>query len=787
VIGAWLLFPVILIALALGCGLLFERCARITLPGALIMPVGAAVMIALGQLTTATDATAEITPWAVVALAVAGFATAPGRALGLRPDPWLLGAFLVVAFIYGAPVILSGEPTFLGYIRLDDTATWLALTDRVMEHGHSLDGLAPSTYEATLAFNLRDGYPVGVFVPLGIGSALTGIDPAWIVQPYISLLAAMLVPVLWHLFGSIVEPRPARALAAAIAAQPALLVGYAQWGGIKEVAAASLIALCAALALRIAREDSAPGWIAALAVSISALLAVLSLGGLVWVLPLLLGVAFYLYRRTGRGEVLQRAGLLAGGVALISLPLIVPVVTEGRLLPPTSSSLASETAQGNLIEPLGLERLAGIWPAGDFRLGAVDETAAVVLIALVFTVALWGLVVSAGHNRPGVVLFALGTLAGFAVLYAIGSPWVDGKALATASPALLALAVAGAFALVARGFTLVGGFVLTALFAGVLWSNALAFRDANLAPYDQMRELERIGEEIAGEGPALMTEYQPYGARHFLREADAEAASELRRRLVPLRNGGSLEKGLWADTDDFDPAALQIYRTLVLRRSPEQSRPLGDYELVLSGEHYEVWQRPEGIAEPSGEHFPLGGGVSPAAPAPCTEVRRLAQGSRELAYVSGPAQVALDADGLSAPAEWSGSKDVLVPSSDGVAEASVEVPTAGAWRVWVGGSVRGRLTVTVDGEDVGSARHQLSNSGLYVDLGAVSLDPGLHQLALAYEGPSVTEPGSGNGSPEGIGPVVLASDARDYAVRMLPSERASELCGQTLDWIESRP
>jgi len=107
--------------------------------------------------------------------------------------------------------------------------------------------------------------------------------------------------------------------------------------------------------------------------------------------------------------------------------------------------------------------------------------------------------------------------------------------------------------------------------------------------------------------------------------------------------------------------------------------------------------------------------------------------------------------------------------------------------VWVGGSVRGRLTVTVDGEDVGSARHQLSNSGLYVDLGAVYLDPGLHQLALAYEGPRITHPGSGNGSPEGIGPIVLAQKERDYAVRMLPSERASELCGQTLDWIESRP
>ena len=68
--------------------------------------------------------------------------------------------------VYAAPIVLSGEPTFAGFIKLDDTATWLALTDRVMEHGRDLDGLAPSSYEATLRFNLGDGYPVGVFLPL---------------------------------------------------------------------------------------------------------------------------------------------------------------------------------------------------------------------------------------------------------------------------------------------------------------------------------------------------------------------------------------------------------------------------------------------------------------------------------------------------------------------------------------------------------------------------------------------------------------------------------------------
>lgn len=100
-----------------------------------------------------------------------------------------------------------------------------------------------------------------------------------------------------------------------------------------------------------------------------------------------------------------------------------------------------------------------------------------------------------------------------------------------------------------------------------------AYGGASLAPYDQLRELEQIGERFDGEGPALMTEYNPYGARHFLRELDGEAASELRERTVPLRGGGTVEKGFDVDVDALDPDGLFEYRTLVLRRSPLPTRP----------------------------------------------------------------------------------------------------------------------------------------------------------------------------------------------------------------------
>src|SRR5205823_14342514 len=105
-----------------------------------------------------------------------------------------------------------------------------------------LAGLQPSTYEAALDVNLAHGYPLGSFLPLGIGSKLTGQDAAWLFQPYLAFLAAALALSLYSLLEPVVRSPRLRALAAFVAAQPALLYAYSLWGGIKELAAAALLA-----------------------------------------------------------------------------------------------------------------------------------------------------------------------------------------------------------------------------------------------------------------------------------------------------------------------------------------------------------------------------------------------------------------------------------------------------------------------------------------------------------------------------------------------------------------
>ena len=786
-IGAWLLFPALLVVLAAGCGLLLERVARVRLPGALLVPGGMAVMIVAGQLTTVTDATAELTVPLVCALAIGGILLS-ARWRKERPDPWPVAAALFVFAMVGLPVLLSGDPTFSGFIRLDDTATWLTLTDRVMEHGHSLSGLEPSTYEATLAFNLGDGYPVGVFIPLGVGTKLTGIDPAWLIQPYMSVLAACLALSLWEIVAPLVPSRPLRAAVVAIAAQPALLVGYVQWGGIKEVAAAALIAFSLAVAPQLAKSELRRGWIAVLAVGVAALLAMLSAGGAIWVLPGLAALAVVVWRTVGHRAALTRAGALVAWVLVLSAPLLIPSLLDGHILPPTSSPLTSENAKGNLFEPLGLERLAGIWPAGDFRLDAVDGGLTAVLIALVILAAGLGFWMAVRSRALAAAIYGLGVPAACLVLVAIGSPWVEGKALATASPALLTLACVAAATAIGHGARAAGAIALTAIAAGVLWSNALASRDANVAPYDQLHELEQIGDRIAGQGPALMTEYLPFGARHALREANAEGISELRRHVIPLNNGATVPKGEWSDTDPIATEALLMYRTLVLRRSPIQSRPPSAYDLVYSGDYYDVWQEPE-AGFPVPQRFPLGAGLDPTGPAPCDELRRLAAGGQgTIAFVERPPTVPIPAENLTLPESWPrGIGATFLPEGDGTASAAVDLPDDGDWRVWIAGSIRGEMELRIDGEEVGSVRHLLNNSGQFVDLGDAELDAGEHELELIYTGADLLHPGSG-GFVEPLGPIVLTRDeAADATVEVIDTADAAELCGRNLDWYELLP
>lgn len=782
---SWFVFPLLLLALSAGCGLLVDRAGGAVLPAALVAPVGFTVVVLVGELTSIDSALAELAAPLTVALAVAGFLLSrgsPHRGLERCAVPAALAVFAV----YAAPIVFSGEPTFAGYIKLDDTATWLALTDRVAEAGRDLSGLAPSTYEATLHFNLGSGYPIGAFTPLATGSTILSRDPAWLFQPYLATMAALLALCLYQLSAEVVRRPPLRGAIAFLAAQPALLFGYYLWGGVKEVATVLLLALLAALVPIVVRERMSRRAGIPIALTAAATLGVLTAAGAaLWLLPMLALAALAVALRAGGRALLTRLAMVGG----LFLAATLPWLLSAGLLPKESGALTDPHELGNLIGPLSPWQAVGIWPSGDFRLHPSNTVATVILIAVALLAAALGLRQIWARRAVGSAAFVAGLLVGAAFLVTIGSPWVGGKALATCSAAVLFAACLGAVFLFERGMRVEGGVVLGLIALGVLWSNALGYRDEYLAPYHRLSELERIGKRIAGEGPTLMTEYDPYGTRHFLRNAEPEGASELRRRLVPLTSGATLEKGETADIDRFALEGLLPYKTLVLRRSPLASRPPLPFQLVEADDYYEVWQV-GGTPAPI-RHLGLEGPEGPSAVPDCAEVEQLARepGALHLAAAVRPDPVRIPLGDLSLPSGWTlgGGGAYATPGSPGTATGSFSVGKSGSYGVWLGGSSRGNVTIEIDGRPAGSTGPELDHADSYRQLGTVHLAPGRHEIAFTYEEASPLAPGVG-GEAFALGPLLVSTaTAADAHIETVDVSQATSLCGRSLDWIEALP
>jgi hypothetical protein len=305
----------------------------------------------------------------------------------------------------------------------------------------------------------------------------------------------------------------------------------------------------------------------------------------------------------------------------------------------------------------------------------------------------------------------------------------------------------------------------------VLWSYALAYRDVSLAPRDQLAQLERIGELVDGEGPTLITEYSPYGARHFLRAGDPESISELRRREISLRDGSQVPKGESADTDRIDPAALAVYRSLVVRRSPTQSRPPLAYERTWAGDHYELWQRDtQSLAAPA--RLALGDSTDPTAVPPCEDVQGLAASAEGAALVA-----AQRAAPVVRPLSRAG-------GTEGTIRMPVALERSGEYELWLGGSVRPSAEARIDGSPIGEVRHELNNDGGFISFGSARLDAGPHTVEVELHEADLS-PGS-DGQADPVGPLVLSSSQAADAklIRVSPEDAARRLCGRAWDWIE---
>ena len=781
---SWIVFPLVALVACLGLGLLVDWLSGRVLAPVLVLPVGGAALVCLTQLTTISSATAPSTVWVVVAASVAGLVLGRTRVVELREAKWAGAAALVVFLVVSMPVLATGSPSFAGYTVLGDTALHLAGAQEMPERARDASSLPPSAYAfAFQSYYDDNAYPAGGATALGALARLVPTDLAWLFQPFLSVMLVLLTLAIAGLAQPVLGSARKAALVAVVAAQPALLVAFVMQGSIKEVVVSVMLATLAATIPAAAAAGAE--WRAAVPVTVAAAAAVGALGpsAVLWAGPLVLGflVLAALAGRSSRE--------LAGPTAIVVLVGAV-LASQSLVLLSTATSVATSVATageaGNLLRALALDQSLGVWLTGDFRtpptgtlLIATRIGEVAVLIAAGFGVA-WCI----GRRAWVPLLYGATMVLGAIFVLARGSLWADAKALVIVSPAILTIAMLGITGHLDRhrAVALTGA---AAVLLGVLASNVLIYRSSSIAPQDRLAELAELGDELAGEGPVLVSEFEEFGP-YFLREARPE-----RGPLVVTSPGDTdrTQRAAAADLDGMTPENLAGYPVLITRRGPIGSRPSSLYERAGGTEHYDVWRRTGDPASLLGR-IPLGDGPrSPSSVMSCDQAREVARNARQsggrIVVAEAPQALTVNPARDDRPSGWRRDRDdpvLTLPAGGGSASASLQVPAAGRYGVWLEGSIGRATAVEIDGETVGVLRNRLAGRRVAEQVGEVELAAGPHTVTVERRGAGLA-PGSG-GLFRPLGLVYRVGESPAVSVRAVAAADWRELCARPLDWVE---
>jgi hypothetical protein len=803
---AWLLFPLVLLAVCLGCGLAVEWVAGWRVPGALLPSIGLALIIVVATLTTTRPTTAPLTPVVVVVFALAGYAVAWRRLRSFRPEPWTLAVGVGVFAVCAAPVVVSGNATFLGYFVDGDPAFHFALINQLLAHGRDLSNV-PSMPHSSISILLKGyiktDYPTGADVGVGAVRPLVGQDIAWIFQPYLAVIMALGAVAIHELLGGVVRSRPLRAACAFIAAQSGLAYAFYLEASIKEIATTWIITVTVVLVVATLNRPVRVRGLAPLTIVVVAGLDVLAIAIAPWLGPPLAVFAVVLAwrgRRLIRRRPSRRMAAAAGAVVVVLGVIAAPIISRASTFISTAGNVLTQRGDlGNLARALPKWQILGIWPSGDFRqLVEGHERLAYALMGVALASAVLGALWTVRRRAGGPLLLIAGNGVAAAVLLSRSSPYAASKVMMIVSISAVLAAMLGAVALHESGRRVEGWGLAAVIAAGVLWTNALGYHDSSVAPQARFRELAAIGARFDGKGQAFYNLYDTFAVYFLRREAVAVPGtwgSAAERAGLPPRTGGQAELA-W-DPNDLAQSYLQSFRLLVLGRSPSLSRPPADYQLVNQGRYYDVWQR---TTSPTVlKHVSLTSGFDRRPIPRCTSITKTgALAAREharLAYVTRPTDPTLSPTQAPHPQSWvqttangDGDPDLFQLSQRaGTVTGVVPVATPGRYQVWLEGSLSRRVSVWVGRQLVGSVVHQLGSPGQFLKVGTVNLAAGDQPVQILRPGsdlrPGNVVPGYA-GTGELLGPLVLVRDSNPPAVREIAPQQARSLCGQPLEWIE---
>jgi hypothetical protein len=378
---------------------------------------------------------------------------------------------------------------------------------------------------------------------------------------------------------------------------------------------------------------------------------------------------------------------------------------------------------------------------------------------------------------------------GLAALYLLSraSPYASVKVMTIFSVTVTFIALLGAVALYELGARVPAWLLAAALAGGVLWTNALAYRDASVAPRARFAELASIGSRFSGRGPAFYNLSDEF-AIHFLRsEAVADPAYAQPRPRPGLRRRAPQQLRAPWDLDELSETYLQGFPLLVLGRSPRDSRPPANYRLEYRGRYYEVWRRTG--APLVLRHLALGGHLDPASVPRCETIMALAAQARRqkgrLAYAIRPRMPVFVPGRVRRPPGWGpvfGDRFSVIPRKPGAVAGTLQVHASGRYELWLQGSFGLGLEVRIDGRDVARSSQQLGPWGQSVPLGELQLSAGVYRVSIVVHSqglaPAVWP------VDQTIGPLMLTPSPDPEPLGEVDPAHAGSLCGRSLDWVE---
>jgi hypothetical protein len=810
-LSAWLLFPLLLLGASAGCGLLVRAISSGALSGVLLLPVGFALTIALCTLGTSVTWLAPYAGALTVAVAILGF-TLERRSLQVRLPRRISGAVLFPALAafaafaaIGAPVVLTGTPTWTGYTRIVDIAFQMAFSQHLAEAGRSVP-VGNSSFNQTIGGLTGNGYPGGAQATLGAMAGVIRTGVPWCYQAFLAWAAAMGALALFALLRRVLTSSILCCVGAAVAIQPNILYGYALEGGIKELATAALILLATAIVVEWLAQRHDPERprsvrsLLPLAPAVAAAAASFSYGVGPWLGLILLSAFVLSMLSPGRWRTL--ASWCVAGVA--SAALAIPTIIAGVKLFGTAKEAVKGTVEvglGNLAGPIPEISSFGVWISGDYRFPAFAhagtsrtfDIAIIVLGGIGALGALW---------RRRWMIAAFGVTAPIALAYYVAhsGPWVELKAYTIGATMFLAMAFVGAgwlatahpryLKLPIRALGWLGASVVA---GAVLYGNALTYHDQSIAPAARYRQLEQIGDRFAGMGPAFYPAFDEY-SEYFLR---SEGGYDLVRPPALAIRPGALnlapgQVNFSLDLNQLELSSLKPFPLIVAPRNPVATRPPANYDLVDRTSEFEVWRRTR-PASAVFSHLPLSGSPSERTVAFCRGMAatlRKAGAGASIAYVPSATRVALNPTTTRHPSYWHPvNPEALVSRGSGAIEGSVSLPAAGAYDISMAGSVARQLTLYVDGRRVGSLAYEERYPGQYLSFAHTKLGAGTHRIRLTRPNAGL-EPGSGDG-PDGstsvLTPLVFSlQKPEDGRLLVAPASAAARVCAARVgyQWIE---